>query len=90
MLDLLPERCFTGEIRLNLFSIGVVIGQGRMYLGKAEVPIASRNFFGSKAHLVPRRDAHHGHTGPRDFGPSGSYFGIAVDQCANLDGGRHA
>ena len=84
------ERFLLGEIRFDLFRIGVIVGQGRVNLSETEMPVLGRYLFRSQAHFVPGRDTHHGHSCSCNLGSSGPYRGIAVDQASDLDSTNHS
>jgi hypothetical protein len=84
------ERVFRGQIGFDLVGIGVIVRQGSVNLGEAEMPVLRRDLFGSEAHLVPGRDAHYGHARAGDLGTATAYRGIAIDQASDLDCTHHS
>ena len=77
------------EIRLDLIPVDVIIGQGRVDLGQAQVRVLQGNFVGSHAHFVPTRDSADGQSGAGNLRPSTANPRIAVDQSSDLGNRRH-
>ena len=88
-IELTGKLGFVGDIRFDLFRIGVIVGERGVHLREVDVRIFARNFLRSHAHLTPDDDPHHRDASAGDLRPAAPDLGIAVDQRSDLDGVCH-
>ena len=81
---------FSIQKRLNLRSIGVVIGQGGMDLGQAEMAELVGDFLGTQALFIPARHAMNGDSRSSNAGAPSFDARRAGDEAADFHCGLFA
>jgi hypothetical protein len=66
--ELFGDRIVCVDFCINLASVGMIVGKGRIYAVKGEVGILAGDFFGALTEFVPGGDAMDGDTSASNAG----------------------